>query len=99
MARKRIPGRTADTLKDEVYRQMLRLEAGRPAAQVLLALALLHAWMTFDEQPPDSEPRQWLRTVCPVCLRMIEAADQANRGCCGQADGCVDKPENGRGSS
>jgi hypothetical protein len=84
MTRKRIPGRTAETLKDEVYRQMLRLEAGRPAAQVLLALALLHAWMTFGEQPPDSEPRQWLRSVSPVCLRMIETAHEAN--CCGRMD-------------
>ena len=51
---------------------MFRLEAERPAADLLLALALLRAWLVLEEQPPDSEPRQWLRKICPMCLRMIE---------------------------
>jgi hypothetical protein len=86
MQTKKVSARTTDRLKDEVYRQMLRLEAGRPAAHVLLAVALLNAWMTLDEQPLDCEPRQWLRKVCPVCLRMIEAAYPGKNTCCGPHD-------------
>ncbi|MFP5226870.1 MAG: hypothetical protein ACLGXA_04525 [Acidobacteriota bacterium] len=71
MAGNRVSARTADRLKDEVYRQMLRVEAGRSAAQLPLAVALLQAWMTLDSQPSDCEARQWLRTVSPLCLRMI----------------------------
>lgn len=74
MAGNRVSARAADRLKDEVYRQMLRVEAGRSAAQLPLAVALLQAWMTLDNQPSDSEARQWLRRVCPVCLRMIDEA-------------------------
>ena len=52
---------------------MFRLEAERPAADLLLALALLRAWVVLEEQPPNCEPRRWLRKICPKCLRMIEA--------------------------
>jgi DNA-directed RNA polymerase specialized sigma24 family protein len=85
MTRRRSPVGAADPLKDEVYRQMLRLEAGRPAAQLALAVALLQAWTALDQQPADSEPRQWLRTICPVCLRLIQAACRANDACCHSA--------------
>ena len=78
------PKRTVDRLKDEVYRQMLRLEAERPAARVLLAVALLNAWTILEEQPPDCEPRQWLRTLSPVCLRMIETSCRPSRDRCDQ---------------
>jgi len=78
-----ISARTANRLKDEVYRQMLRLEGGRPEAQVLLAVALLHAWIALEQQPPDCEPRQWLRKLSPVCLRLIEDACRSGCGCCG----------------
>jgi hypothetical protein len=77
MAQRQISVRTADQLKDEVYRQMFRLEAERPSADLLLAVALLHAWVALERQPADSEPRQWLRTVCPLCLRMIEPSYSA----------------------
>jgi DNA-directed RNA polymerase specialized sigma24 family protein len=77
MRSRKISERTADHLKDEVYRQMLRLEGRRPAAHVLLATALLHAWVALERQPAECEPRQWLRRVSPVCLRMIEKACQA----------------------
>lgn len=72
MRPRKISARTADRLQDEVCRQMLRLEAGRPSAHLLLAVALLNAWMMLEEQPLNCEPRQWLRRLTPVCLRMIE---------------------------
>lgn len=71
MRHQKVTARAIDRLKDEVYRQMLRLEAGRPAARVLLAVALLNAWTTLERQPAGCEPRQWLRKLSPVCLRMI----------------------------
>ncbi len=49
-------------LKDEVYRQMFRLETNRPGADLGLALALLRAW---------------LKKVCPICLLMIESSVRA----------------------
>jgi hypothetical protein len=82
MRRRKISARTANRLQDEVCRQMLRLEAGRPSAHLLLAIALLNAWIMLERQPPDCEPRQWLRRLTPVCLRMIEEAGGANGGSC-----------------
>jgi len=81
MRSRNISARTANRLKDEVYRQMLRLEGGRPEAQVLLAVALLKAWTTLERQPPACDARQWLRKLSPVCLRLIEDACRA--GCNG----------------
>ncbi len=72
MKRKLSTAAATDALKDEVYRQMLRVEAGRPAAQLGLAVALLKAWMSMDGQNAESEPRQWLRRISPVCLRMMQ---------------------------
>lgn len=65
--------RQSERLQDEVYRQMLRLEAGCSAAELHLALALLRAWMVLERLPSRSGARQWLRAVCPMCLRMMEA--------------------------
>jgi hypothetical protein len=62
--------------KDEVYRQMLRLEAGHTAA-LPLAVALLHAWTVCDQQPATCEFRQWLRRVSPICLQMIADSNKA----------------------
>jgi hypothetical protein len=64
-----------ERLQDEVYRQMLRLEAGCSAADLQLAIALLRAWMLMEHEPPRSRPRQWLRAVCPLCLHMIARED------------------------
>ncbi len=64
-------------LKDEVYRQMFRLEESRPGADMGLALALLRAWIASDGKPKDGEDRDWLRKVSPICLQMIEAAKKA----------------------
>ncbi len=83
MRSSRISARTANRLKDEVYRQMLRLEGGRPEAQVLLAVALLKAWILLERQPADCDPRQWLRRLSPVCLRLIEDACRTGYGRCG----------------
>ena len=69
--------RRSEQYKDEVYRQMFRLEASRPGAEMELALALLRAWQDADARPEDIEERQWLKKVCPICIEMIEASMQA----------------------
>ncbi len=74
MRPRKVSTRAIDRLKDEVYRQMLRLEAERPAARIHLAVALLNAWTALEKQSPEGEPRQWLRKLSPICLRMIQAA-------------------------
>lgn len=74
MATKQVSMRAANRLKDEVYRQMLRLEAGHTVAQLPLALALLRAWIRLGDEPLNSEARRWLQSICPLCLRMIEGA-------------------------
>ena len=59
-------------LKDEVYREMLRLEGRRPGAEMGLALAILRARVASDTLPETRQDRDWLKTICPICLRMIE---------------------------
>jgi hypothetical protein len=65
-------------LKDEVYRQMFRLEEGRPGAEMGLAVVLLHAWIAADAEPKCREDRDWLKKISPICLQMIEASLKAN---------------------
>jgi len=78
-ARSRSPRRNhGEQLKDEVYRQMFRLEAGRPGAELALTIALLRGWLAADCEPEVSKSREWLKKICPVCLLMIEARQQAN---------------------
>jgi hypothetical protein len=78
-ARSRSPRRNhGQRLKDEVYRQMFRLEAGRPGAELELAIALLRGWLAADCEPEVSISREWLKKICPVCLLMIEARQQAS---------------------
>lgn len=67
----------AERLKDEVYRQMFRLEECRPGAEMGLALALLRAWLAADFTPDRSKEQEWLKKVSPICLQMIEHALQA----------------------
>lgn len=62
-----------DKLKDEVYRQMLRLEANRRGADLDLATALLHGWLHSYSTPEASKLLEWLSKVSPICLSMIEA--------------------------
>jgi hypothetical protein len=71
--------------KDEVYRQMFRLEECRPGAEMGLALALLRAWLAADSKPAGDEERDWLKKVSPICLEMIEAALKAG----GTAQSCA----------
>jgi len=68
-----IPSGQTARLQDEVYRQMFRLEAGCPRADLRLALALLRAWSVLERHPSRSRTRQWLRAVSPLCLRTIAA--------------------------
>ena len=62
-----------ERLKDEVYRQMFRLEAHRPGAEMDLAVALLRAWLASELEPDVGVDKPWLRKICPICLAMIEA--------------------------
>src|ERR1700740_736041 len=66
--------RKMNHLKDEVYREMLLLEANRPGAEMGLALALLRAIVQSESVTEQAEYREWLKTICPVGLHMIEAA-------------------------
>jgi len=66
-----------EQLKDEVYRQMFRLEENRPGAEMGLALALVRAWLTSDSKPESGEERDWLKKVSSICLQMIETALKA----------------------
>ena len=78
-ARSRPPRRNhGEQLKDEVYRQMFRLEEGRSGAELDLTIALLRAWLASDCEPDVSKSREWLKKICPVCLLMIEARRQAS---------------------
>ncbi len=65
-----------ELLKDEVYRQMFRLEARRPRAEMDLAIALLRAWIALGPASRSSKEWQWLDKICPICLMMIESAQQ-----------------------
>lgn len=59
-------------LKDEIYRQMFRLEAGRAGAAMGLAVALLRAWVAADSHREVGETRKWLLKISPICIEMIE---------------------------
>ena len=63
----------SDRLKDEVYRQMYRLEASRPGADLALAISLLRAWITSDSETDMLQAHEWLMKISPICLAMIEA--------------------------
>ena len=62
-----------DKLKDEVYRQMFRLEANRQGADLNLAIALLRGWLDSHSKPETTPLLEWLKKVSPLCLQMIEA--------------------------
>ena len=61
-------------LMDEVYREMYQLEAGRPGAEMGLALALLRARAAADFPSEKRADWDWLKAVSPICLKMIEDA-------------------------
>lgn len=67
------PGsRRIHRLMDEVYREMYQLEAGRPGAEMGLALALLRARAAADLAPERHTDWDWLKNVLPIGLKMIE---------------------------
>ncbi len=77
--RKIHPGsRRIHRMMDEVYREMYQLEAGRPGAEMGLALALLRARVAADLPLENRKDWEWLKTVSPLCLKMIE--DSLHRG-------------------
>jgi len=67
-------------LKDEIYRQMFRLEENRPGADMGLALALLRIWVTTSSGPETIQDVDWLRKLTPICLQMIEKSVASNPG-------------------
>ena len=71
--------RRMNRLKDEVYREMFRLECSRPGAEMGLALALLRAWSLRSLQREGESDWDWLATICPICLKIIE--ESLDRGC------------------
>ena len=66
-------------IRDEVYRQMFRLEEHRPGAEMDLALAVLRAWFAAESIPECRAEREWLTTISPICLQMIESALRADK--------------------
>ena len=66
--------RKMNHLKDDVYREMLLLEGNRPGAEMGLALALLRAVVQYDSFLENEDFGGWLKTVCPLGLRMIEVS-------------------------
>jgi ADP-ribosylglycohydrolase len=74
----------SERLKDEVYRQMYRLEASRPGAEVALAIALLHAWIASGSEAEMPQSCEWLMKICPICILMMENSlkvDNTNKQC------------------
>lgn len=59
-------------IRDEVYRQMFRLEESRSGAEMDLALALLRAWLIAMSIPQERAEREWLKRISPICIDMIE---------------------------
>jgi hypothetical protein len=68
--------RRSESLKDEVYRQMYKLEANCPGADLFLSIALLRAWIASDSEADMPLEREWLTKISPICLTMIEAAQK-----------------------
>lgn len=79
-----LQGRRANRLKDEVYREMFLLESHRPGAEMALALALLRAIVYSQTAGNQRGLRDWLKTLCPVALRMIEESLRENSNCIGR---------------
>jgi hypothetical protein len=76
--------RLCDELKDEVYRQMFRVEEGRTGADKELAVALLRAWMVLEVGPRSNTSRKWLRSICPICVELIQSSGNSSRACKGR---------------
>lgn len=74
-----------ERLKDEVYRQMFRLEEGRAGAEIGLAAALLRAWITAGPEAAGGEEEDWLKKISRICLGLIEASSHASGACSAQS--------------
>ncbi|HTW78765.1 MAG TPA: hypothetical protein VME23_04370 [Terracidiphilus sp.] len=66
--------RKSNRLQDAVYREMFLLESKRPGSEMGLALALLRAMVESEQVADREEMREWLKIICPHCLKMIESA-------------------------
>jgi hypothetical protein len=75
-----LSSKRTEHLKDEVYRQMYKLEASRPEADLALAVALLHAWIASDSEADTPQEREWLTKISSICLAMIETAQKVSDG-------------------
>jgi hypothetical protein len=80
-ARGTLQTRKMDHLKDEVYREMLLLEGKRPGSEMGLALALLRAVVVSRSFGDERDFGEWLKTVCPLGLRMIELSLEESTQC------------------
>jgi len=69
---KRLAGKAKERLQDEIYRQMFRVEARLPAADLDLAMTLVRAWLAVETEPANSDLRTWLGVVSPLSLEMID---------------------------
>lgn len=79
IAQKTCPAhRHGERIKDEVYRQMFRLEEGRAGSEIALALALLRAWLAAGSELLGSEDHAWLKKVSALGVEMIEGSTQAH---------------------
>jgi hypothetical protein len=72
------PSKQCERFKDEVYRQMYRLEEHRPGSELALAIALLRTWIALDSEAEMPQSREWLTKICLVCLPMIEAMQKVS---------------------
>lgn len=62
--------RSADLLRDSVYRAIFQLEAGKLGASKALCDSLHRAWL-HEQTQTDSEFLAWLHKVTPMCLALI----------------------------
>ncbi len=67
-----------EALKDEVYRQMFRLEARRPGAEMDLAIAMVRICVALYSARPCPKDLQWLERIGPICISMLEGARRMN---------------------
>lgn len=65
---------TTNGLRDETYRSMLRLEAGKAGAISLLCNTLVTAWGAASSIEKPEQFEEWLRKVTPICLAMISGS-------------------------
>lgn len=73
-ASRKSPARKLNHLQDEVYREMMLLEGGRPGSEMGLALALLRAVVQCGSFRDQSDFAEWLKMICPLGLSMIEVS-------------------------